>query len=150
MVYLLVCLVVFDCELIVAWLYIMGILWGIPYDAFLGRFGLVSVRGWEDYQAGVPLALFESPGLMQNLRFSSPSLLLTLGSVSKLQFIVSFWHFPSVEHSSCSEYLSVHCSKLQCWVSLCILFREWETGGLDLGIILSTSRESSNKPKCFI
>lgn len=74
----------------------MGILWGILYDAFLGRFGLVSVRGWEDYQAGVPLALFESPGLMQNLRFSSPSLLLTLGSESKLQFIVSFWHFPSV------------------------------------------------------
>lgn len=130
-----------------------GNLMGYMVGYFSMKIWVVSVRSWGDYQSGATLAFFASLGLMQNLRFSSPSLLLTL-----LQYPLNLYYpigiFPSITQflffASCSAHLSAHCSKLHGWLSLFLFI--WGMGEMriELGDYFSTYRESSNKPKYFL
>lgn len=96
----------------------------------------VSPRGWEDYQSAATLVLFESPGLMQKLRFSSPFLLLTIRFSIQiaiyrilLAFSLNITQFPSF---ALAQHICLLAAKLQYWLILFLFI--WGVGERRIGL----------------
>lgn len=87
----------------------------------------VLARSWGDYQPGATLALHES-GLNAEPQVQFPFFAVDPRFSIHWIYIIGIFLIitPFLSFASCSAQLSVHCSKLQCWLSLFLFI--WGVG----------------------